>query len=755
MPDNVLSFETKVDLSGLNTGFSQATNTVQTSSQRMAQAMAAASAATNQLASAQQQLGTAAASGSAAAAAVIQQYQQQVTQTQAAVNALASAQTTLAASTNTATTAQHAQVSALAATSAEVRLLEGALPIRAVENFLAKTLNLGPVMQAAFPVFGAIALGEVLFDVGKKAQSLYENFLTLKVEGEDLAKGLAKSGEEIAASWGRTLSIFHQTGMRDNPIGTLSMDATDAGIAIQGLQGKLATLQSDLSQATSTRQSGNYLGAGTTEEGNDNRILGVKQRIEQTQQQINELEAKRTDILSQQAKKEDVSTPTGPDPQIQALRDLEIGLNKAKLAMDVSAQDEADYWSSSIQLFRDGSTQYEAVLQKTIAARNRVAQEFGQSVLKEVADDQRRVDEAQKVSDALIKTYNDISKQQQEADKVQQEFNAEVAKGQEIQAQNAANLSLASISISQQSGFITKLSADHAIASIHAQEYTEKLAALKQQLDAINAENPTSQAGVNDQEKRSVSVQNQMSQVQGQQQVSKITDSAKQAQDLAQPYLTAFNDINAGFLQVQNKMILGTQSISRDFAQMGAQLVVSVADAFEKMLAKSLESELRMTLAHQVANQTQVASDSVAAAQTTAITHTTTLQQVSAEAAVVAAKVWGALAGIPIVGPVLGAAAAGAAYTGVMALAAFETGGIIPNTGVAMVHQGEAVLPAPLTNFLMNSATNNNTSNSSASVTQNFNGQARSDGDFRRQLNRNATHVTRAVRRGMRDSGKA
>lgn len=71
-----------------------------------------------------------------------------------------------------ATSGGHA-VSAVQATSGALRTFEGAGAMRAVETFLAKTLNLGPAMQAIFPVVGAIAFAEVLGHVGEK---LYEVF---------------------------------------------------------------------------------------------------------------------------------------------------------------------------------------------------------------------------------------------------------------------------------------------------------------------------------------------------------------------------------------------------------------------------------------------------------------------------------------------------------------------------------------------------------------------------------------------------
>ena len=74
----------------------------------------------------------------------------------------AKAQEGAAVATRSHTTALHGQVSAVQATSAAIRTLEGSGGLRAVENFLAKTLGLGPALQAIFPIVGAIAFGEIL-----------------------------------------------------------------------------------------------------------------------------------------------------------------------------------------------------------------------------------------------------------------------------------------------------------------------------------------------------------------------------------------------------------------------------------------------------------------------------------------------------------------------------------------------------------------------------------------------------------------
>lgn len=63
-------------------------------------------------------------------------------------------------------------VTQVAAASAAIREFEGNLPIRAVERFLSTTLDLGPILAKAFPVFGGIAFIGMLGKVGEELHSL-------------------------------------------------------------------------------------------------------------------------------------------------------------------------------------------------------------------------------------------------------------------------------------------------------------------------------------------------------------------------------------------------------------------------------------------------------------------------------------------------------------------------------------------------------------------------------------------------------
>lgn len=117
-------------------------------------------------------------------------------QIQAETAAVVSTNNLAAATTRLGQAHSHA-VSQISATSGAIRVFEGNMPIRAVENFLAKTLGLGPAIAAAFPLIGGIAFAELLVHVGKKVHELYQEW--------DLVAAAEKRAKEAAKEYGNTV----------------------------------------------------------------------------------------------------------------------------------------------------------------------------------------------------------------------------------------------------------------------------------------------------------------------------------------------------------------------------------------------------------------------------------------------------------------------------------------------------------------------------------------------------------------------
>lgn len=91
-------------------------------------------------------------------------------------------------------------VSAVQATSAGLRTLDGNFQhnLRAAERFLATTLHLGEAMKAAFPVFGAIALGGTLSLLFEKIMSVHDAFVKLREAPTRIAEEFGKITQPIA-----------------------------------------------------------------------------------------------------------------------------------------------------------------------------------------------------------------------------------------------------------------------------------------------------------------------------------------------------------------------------------------------------------------------------------------------------------------------------------------------------------------------------------------------------------------------------
>ena len=179
----------------------------------------------------------------------------------------------------------------------------------------------------------------------------------------------------------------------------------------------------------------------------------------------------------------------------------------------------------------------------------------------------------------------------------------------------------------------------------------------------------------------------------GAQQREQITQQETLRQ--AQQFQKMFQSITAPMNSFFDHWLTSGRNMGLAFDRMMGQMAMNFINAEIRMLEHHIQVELQKRLATAVGNEAQVVSTAVASAQTHAIETKSAMQSLEKSAAKAAGKAWSALSDIPVVGPILGAAAAAATFTGVMALAAFESGAdYIPRMGVAMLHPGEAVATA-------------------------------------------------------------
>ena len=159
------------DQTQLNASINSAVNTAQQGGTKIGAALTGAVGPANNLTAATNILGNAATN----TAAQIQAQANTVLLATQAAQGLGVAQGQAAAAAATHTAALGHQVSQVQATSGAIRVLEGSGGLRAVENFLAKTLGLGPVFQSIFPIVGAIAFAEILGKIGGELYKFYQD----------------------------------------------------------------------------------------------------------------------------------------------------------------------------------------------------------------------------------------------------------------------------------------------------------------------------------------------------------------------------------------------------------------------------------------------------------------------------------------------------------------------------------------------------------------------------------------------------
>ena len=741
--DGVLQIGTKVNIGPLQTG--------------MAQAQAAVKSALQNMSEAQAQFGQAAAQGNAQAVAALKGYESELQAAQNAVLRLAEVE-------KSETSSLRDNISARMAASAELRVLEGNLmgSTRAAGAFLSTLPGIGAAMQAAFPVFGVIALVSIL---AKAAEGVY----SLKKAYDALDGAATKASTDAIIAGEKILSVAHESMSAANAMRILVGAGPNQDVTVQNASSKLKEIQysRELKDAQDAVLEQGLTGAALQKQ----KVIDIQKEIgaaKEAKAQADALVESYRQQLEAQTKIETVvaghSGVVRSQKTINTITDpKQIEAIQQQLKTAVSASEQFNHELDMMKVKLEGAQVKESHAgDKSAEQAAKIEADAQFRIL--LANGQRELEFQQKLTDSLTETWLKQERVEQEVARKQAEFDKEktrqfvenrrleaeaareAVKGQEIASGNTAAIGEAMVRAQEATGAITALGAAKALAAIKTQEYTDKLKALHDELDAINSDVTTSAA---QKAGPAQNIQNQISQLQGQQQVQGITSQSQINQQIAEPYVKAFDSINQNWLQLQNKLIFGTRNVGAAFSNFGVGILESVAGNFEKMALHAAESELKIVLAHTAGNEAKVASDTTAAAQTTAISALTALKQISHSAAVAAAGAYSALAGVPIIGPVIGAIAAAGTFAAVEALAAFETGGIIPNTGVALVHQGEAVLPAHLTNLLMNTA-NNSTTNSSASQTIHFHGGS---DQFKRDLTRHSGHLLKTVHRGLRQKG--
>jgi hypothetical protein len=835
-----IRIQTVVDMTGLRTGQSQAqqitAQMVADLKAQYAQASAAVRGSLDQITSAQENLRVAVERGTGTAS----QWSSVLSQQREKAGEAVQAQAELKARLDAATRSLNDQIGAStrlmtaqteARFSAQLLARDIGVPIpRALSAIAAQSETLGPLLRAAFPVVGAVALTEVLFGVGKEVYKLYDNFINLKEVQEEVERVEERLAKATVSSWEHTqkllsehlrdvgqfvaaakvdlstlrntpidLGQFLKTEDIDKKLGQLPAKARevlkqtftsvlpeDVAPLTDKLQKAVTDAQSKMAVGQ-TRQSIDALlavipgagGAGLTPALFDERKInqqkaladiysGLMQYLGQEQQRYAAATVVATDKVGKAHEEEARKAEEAARKMQAAFRQQEEAVaqhDKAAMTqLELSAaqqgvtgqrlfQQKVDLLARELSVEQQYPQRVETInaeiariLEESHTKAEEAARkglEIAQRSTRQLAEEYRHRMEVER------KNFEDTIRQRQ---KELEEAN-EITRGQ-LQAGTEANvgrLQLQKLQVERS----YSLGGDDSVAAKTA-ELAQLRAIDKQMIDEqIQTAKALAAADLfNDPKKYATDLQ-EIARLQRQSDQQQFQETTQILQLQQQRWNQYFQVINSGFEHAFDEMIRTGRNFQRDMQEIGANLVVAFANNALKMELQWAEMELKNVLTSVKAQQLQVTTKATGAAQSIAITQTTAAQEQLTEARKAFWGGYNAVIDIPVIGPILAPITGAASAAAIMA---FDQGGIVPATDIAMLHKNEMVLDPNLSGFVQSAAAmasgqkgGGNSSTFNINQTHNYNGMT--DANYRSMATKNARHTVGAIRKAARSMG--
>lgn len=737
------------DASQLGGGLSAATDQVQSAASKMAEAQQKATVATKALAEAQVQLGASAAAGNAQAQQILAQYTTEVSAAALAVEQLSAAEqqnaaaaTSQAAAVNIATAVVGHSVPQFAAASGALRLLEGNFQnnIRAAERFLSTTLGLGPVLQAAFPVVGAIAMAGILVEIGSKISDFAEKASDLSNELDTnwleaaigQMTGLGKATEEAdkqiekfaadndaaknklaeaAAVHARLQAEIANPGSKGSQEGAIAADNVRAA----QLQKRIDALQSEKNLAA--QAAANY-GANAADEKKfeitksiagymegQQKSLRDQKLEEQSIAEYKSVELEQTALIAEKenlilnAQREQSKEKEKKPPADHIPAEIARAAIEAAHAMD-STLSPAQQITAELQKHLELNLANEqSSKQGTAAERERL-----RALQDETAIGKANAEVDRQVHEELIAFVDQQNKEQHEAARKTAEYDRKAA--EDFKRNRSEQIALA------------KTAADDSIHAAEEQfQFTEREIRYEAELGIISAkvgaqrlvdaerlkEQQTTGALSKEQGlfdpalgqkelQEWTALENRMTQEARKGALERQQITQQETIKLVQQYQKVAAEFNRDFTVALDAWITKSQTVGQAFARMFGQLELQLVNFVAEWLLKKAEMWALDEILQATGLAKQKATQGAAA-----------VAQVTSDASVAAA---GTLAYYSAINPPAAPALAAAAFAETIAYApsagVFDTGGILPHMGFAFNSSGsvERVLsPSQTSNF--------------------------------------------------------
>lgn len=223
--------------------------------------------------------------------------------------------------------------------------------------------------------------------------------------------------------------------------------------------------------------------------------------------------------------------------------------------------------------------------------------------------------------------------------------------------------------------------------------------------------------------------------------------SASIQQQMVAPFVAAVDKMSGALFSGFNSWITGHEKFYKAAQQTWHSLANDALQAVEKIAEHYIAKQVAMLVAHRAMKTAEVAVDSTAvAANAGAKAAQIAANAALADSAAGLAATEAAAAAAPA-GPIA-AIAAGATMVAAMApyvaMASFDQGGIMPETGLAQVHANEMVLPPSLSAFVQRAAAGASYDNSSGRDTH----YHAAPGESPHSIDRNIAALKKAKREG-------
>lgn len=206
------------------------------------------------------------------------------------------------------------------------------------------------------------------------------------------------------------------------------------------------------------------------------------------------------------------------------------------------------------------------------------------------------------------------------------------------------------------------------------------VAAYHQEADAITAAAQKATQGTN------LSVQQQLAiWVKASNQIKQLAQDeanaqAKAAEQSAAVWKSAADQIAGAMNSQVDALLRGTETLGQ---------------AFKKILASMIEDVIKFLIKWAMEQAATIAANTASYATGAAAQKAINASTISGDAGRAAAGAYAAVAGIPIIGPVLAPAAAAVAFAGVEAFGSFDQGSWnVPHDMIALIHEGEKIVPS-------------------------------------------------------------